>query len=125
MAGCSRESRSWRRGAEEGGATVWVVCVMVLVGLVAGVMVAAGVVRVARHRAGAAADLSALAGAVHALADPALACRRARALAVANHATLSGCVVRTGVVQVRVRVKLSIPVLGQRSLTAEARAGPR
>ncbi|MFC6079529.1 Rv3654c family TadE-like protein [Sphaerisporangium aureirubrum] len=115
----------WRWvGCERGSATIWLICVMALVWLVAGGLVASGMVRVARHRAQSAADLSALAGAVHALAAPAQACHRARTLATANHATLTRCTVRTGVIQVQVAVQLPIPLLGLRTMTAHARAGP-
>ncbi|MEO3811327.1 Rv3654c family TadE-like protein [Sphaerisporangium sp. B11E5] len=123
--GPARCPTSRRDGVEKGSGTVWLVSLMALIWLVAGASVAAGAIRVARHRAETAADLSALAGAVHALAAPAYACRRAASVATANHAGLARCTVHTGVIHVRVAVTASVPLLGRRSLTAEARAGPR
>jgi secretion/DNA translocation related TadE-like protein len=118
-------SHGARAGREKGSATIWVISLTALVWFVAGILLAAGSSRVARHRAQAAADLSALAGAVHALAAPARACREARALATANHAALTRCDVHTGVIQVRVVVRSHLPVLGPKIVTADARAGPQ
>ena len=111
-------------GRERGSATVWV---LVLCGVLATVGVAVvlmGAAVVARHRAGAAADLAALAAAARAVqgADP---CDEAARLAVANGAALTGCEVEPGG---RVRVTVSVPValgrLGVFSATGRARAGP-
>ncbi|MBB5625572.1 secretion/DNA translocation related TadE-like protein [Sphaerisporangium krabiense] len=97
---------------------------MGVVWFLAGVVVVAGGVRVARHRAQAAADLSALAAARHALADPEAACRVAHDLARANGAALRNCVVHDGIVDVTVALQLTIPWPGPHTLTATARAGP-
>ena len=109
---------------ERGSATVWV---MVLCGVLATVGVAVvltGAAVVARHRAGAAADLAALAGAARAV-QGADACGEAARLAAANAAELTGCEVEPGG---RVRVTVSVPValgrLGIFSATGRARAGP-
>ncbi|WP_308201483.1 Rv3654c family TadE-like protein [Sphaerisporangium perillae] len=110
---------------ERGAGTVWVVAVMALIWFMAVALLLMGTARIARHRAEAAADLSALAGATQALAAPETACRRARDLAAANHASMTRCVVREGVVDVRVKVRLVLPWLGERSTFADSRAGPR
>ncbi|WP_372455576.1 Rv3654c family TadE-like protein [Sphaerisporangium fuscum] len=112
-------------GGDRGSGTVWVLAGVVLIWFLAGTVLFVGSARVARHRAQSAADLSALAGAAHALAAPERACLRARDLAGANHASLVRCVVRDGVVDVRVSVRLSLPGLGPRFALADSRAGPR
>lgn len=118
-------SRSLLRERERGSATVWAIGVMVVVFVVAGAVVLAGMTRVARHRARSAADLSALAAARLALADPERGCAEASSLAVGNGARLVRCSVDDhGVADVQVVVRLSLPVLGGRDVGAEARAGP-
>ncbi|WP_373869671.1 Rv3654c family TadE-like protein [Sphaerisporangium siamense] len=97
---------------------------MGVVWFLAGVAVVAGGVRVTRHRAQAAADLSALAAARHALAEPEAACGVARDLAHANGATVRNCVLHDGTVDVTVAVHLNVPWPGPHTLTATARAGP-
>jgi secretion/DNA translocation related TadE-like protein len=98
---------------------------MALIWTVAAMLLLVGSARTARHRAQSAADLSALAGAAQALAAPQQACQRARDLAAANHASITRCSVRAGVVNVRVAVRLAIPWLGEHFAVAESRAGPR
>ncbi|MDH2426731.1 Rv3654c family TadE-like protein [Sphaerisporangium sp. TRM90804] len=119
----------WReesRGGDRGAGTVWVLALMGLVWVSAVALVLVGSARVARHRAQSAADLSALAAAVHALAAPEKACGHARRLATANHASLRRCVVRAGVVDVKVAARFVLPGLdGPLEAEAEARAGPR
>ncbi|WP_405143523.1 Rv3654c family TadE-like protein [Sphaerisporangium viridialbum] len=110
---------------DRGAASVWVLGVMVLIWFLAAAFLLVGAARTAHHRAQSAADLSALAAAVQALAAPEKACRRARELAEANQASIRRCVVRAGVVDVRVAVRLVLPGLGERSAVAESRAGPR
>jgi len=115
-----------RRGAsgERGSATVWV---LVLCGVLATVGVAVvlmGAAVVARHRAGAAADLAALAGAARAV-QGGDGCGEASRLARANAAQLTGCDVEPGG---RVLVTVDVPValgrLGVFTASARARAGP-
>ncbi|MFC4529767.1 Rv3654c family TadE-like protein [Sphaerisporangium dianthi] len=115
-----------RTGARDrGSGTIWVVASMALIWFTAGTLVLAGAARIARHRARSAADLSALAGASRVLIAPETACRHARDLAVANHASITRCQVRGTVVVVRVEVPLRLPWFGDHHATAEARAGPR
>jgi len=114
-----------RRDGERGSATVWVLAlggVLALVGL-AGVLV--GAAAVARHRAGSAADLTALAAAGRAvLADPE-ACGVAGEVAGANGARLDRCAVAPdGDVEVSVSVRVELGPVGVRTVTARARAGP-
>ncbi|MGW5312432.1 Rv3654c family TadE-like protein [Nocardia thailandica] len=109
---------------DRGGATVaaclalaGLLCATVLVGQV-------GVVVVARHRAQAAADLGALAGAAALAAGPAEACARAAEPAPWMGAVLRRCVVEQWDVEVSVEVETELGVLGTRTVWGIARAGP-
>jgi hypothetical protein len=68
-------------------------------------------------------------GAVAATGVAATACGAARMVAAANDAVVTGCTVhvdaggRSGTVRVQVRTELRLPVVGQRTVTATARAG--
>ena len=85
---------------------------------------AAGAAAVARHRAGVAADLAALAGALHVPEGARAACARARVLAAENGAALTSCVV-TGVdITIAVSVTPSGPAAFVGPAEARARAGP-
>jgi secretion/DNA translocation related TadE-like protein len=110
---------------ERGSATVWVVALAGLLAALgtAGVLVGAAVV--GRHRATAAADLAALAGAARAVvADPA-ACSVAAGIAAANGAELEECSAGPGaIVDVRVSVPVRLGPLGTTRARARARAGP-
>ena len=109
---------------ERGSATVWTVAlagVLAAVGLAA-VLVGAAVV--ARHRAGSAADLAALAAASRAVVGDPAACATAGEVAQANGAALTGCTVGGGVVEVSVEVGVRLGPLGSRRAAAVARAGP-
>ncbi|MFE2426625.1 Rv3654c family TadE-like protein [Streptomyces sp. NPDC059373] len=78
---------------DRGSATVWAVLLMALLFLAAGVLLALGHALNARHRAGAAADLAALAAADHALDGEATACVLAARVATAQGARLLRCAV--------------------------------
>ncbi|PRY43166.1 secretion/DNA translocation related TadE-like protein [Geodermatophilus tzadiensis] len=110
---------------ERGSATVWTVAlagVLAAIGLAA-VLVGAAVV--ARHRAGSAADLAALAAASRAVAGDPAACDTAGEVARANGAALTACTVGDGaVVEVDVAVTVPLGPLGTRTARALARAGP-
>jgi len=82
-----------RVGADRdlGAATVWVLAAGLLTVLVALASSAAGAAMVARHRAQAAADLGALAGAGRAMEGEDAACLRARGIVAANSARLVAC----------------------------------
>ena len=112
-------------GGERGVATIWAVGLMAVVFVVTAAIVLAGTARVARHRVRSAADLSALAAARLALADPKRGCAEAFSLAVGNGAKLVRCSIDGyGIADVQVVLRLSLPVLGDRKITAAARAGP-
>jgi secretion/DNA translocation related TadE-like protein len=111
-------------GSDDGGATVWLLATGLLVVLLGAAMATAGAAVVARHRAQAAADLGALAGAPLAVDGEAAACRAAEAIVRANGAWLRRCW-RQGVdllVTVEVRPPGPAAVFG--SAHASARAGP-
>ncbi|SDG42379.1 helicase/secretion neighborhood TadE-like protein [Sinosporangium album] len=111
---------------ERGSVTVWALTVIALIMLVTYAVVVVGMVRVARHRAQAAADLSALNAARVLLADHAHACREATTLAHANGAVLQRCDVTDETVDVRVAIRTTLPLrgVGLHVITARARAGP-
>jgi len=109
---------------DRGSATLWAVALMGLLLAVATALAMVGVVRVARHRAFGAADLSALAAAKLALVDPEAACARAESLAAANGVELSRCTITGEVADVWTSLMISLPGLGAHTLTGRARAGP-
>ncbi|MGI5268455.1 Rv3654c family TadE-like protein [Nonomuraea sp. CA-218870] len=109
---------------DRGSATLWGVALMGLLMTVALAFATAGSVRVARHRAHDAADLSALAAAELALVDPEGACARAAALARQNGADLSSCAITGAVADVRTSLTISLPGFGARTVTGRSRAGP-
>ena len=110
---------------ERGSATVWVLAlagVLAVVGAAA-VLVAGAVT--ARHRAGSAADLSALAAAGRAVTGNSDACAVAAEVARGNGARLATCTVEEGaVVAVTVAVPVRLGPLGLFEATGRARAGP-
>jgi secretion/DNA translocation related TadE-like protein len=103
---------------------VWLLAVG-LVLLAAGLAGATvGAAHVARHRAQAAADLGALAGAVHAIEGQPAACARAAEIVTANGARLTSCELAGLDLTVTVAVAPP-PVTGLgRPAVATARAGP-
>ena len=114
-----------RRTRERGSATVWVLGLSAVMGLVAAAAVLVGAATVARHRATAAADLTALAAAGRAVLGADDACAVAERVARANGAELTGCSVGAdAVADVTVRVPVHVGRLGVFSATGRARAGP-
>ena len=79
------------RHRDTGGAAVWVLAVGLICVLVSVGFAAAGAAVVARHRAQTAADLAALAAAVHAAEGREGACEHARRIASANGSRLVSC----------------------------------
>ncbi|MFE7540217.1 Rv3654c family TadE-like protein, partial [Streptomyces platensis] len=108
-----------RRYGDEGSATVWTVFAAAALCAVFVALVGVGQAVVARHRAGGAADLAALAAADHALQGPAVACAAARRVAAAQHTRLVRCAVTGQVSDVSAEA-------GSRPFTSRvrARAGP-
>ncbi len=104
---------------DRGAATVWAAFAACALCVVFGVVLALGQAVSARHRAGGAADLAALAAADRALWGEAEACAAASRVAVAQGAELARCAVRDGVADVTARV-----VRGPYRPEVRSRAGP-
>lgn len=83
-----------------------------------------GAAAVARHRAGLAADVGALAGALHVPEGKATACARARAVVTANGGRLVGCTVTGPDVVAVVQVRPAGPAARLGPAVARAKAGP-
>ena len=90
-----------RHDPDRGSATVWAAGAMALVWLAASVAFAHGAAVTGRHRAETAADLAALAAAVHVLTGD--ACTVAAEVAGRNGGVLSGCRIAGEDVEVEVR----------------------
>ncbi|MFF8291330.1 Rv3654c family TadE-like protein [Streptomyces sp. NPDC016309] len=108
-----------RAGADRGAATVWVAMAATVLCAVFGVVLALGQAVAARHRAGGAADLAALAAADRALRGPAEACRAADRVARAQGAELVRCRLSGEIADVTARARFGPYAPGVR-----ARAGP-
>ncbi|MGW9383426.1 Rv3654c family TadE-like protein [Streptomyces globisporus] len=107
------------RGADRGVATVWVAVTAAGLCTVFAVVLALGQAVAARHRAGGAADLAALAAADRALDGVGAACEAARRVALAQDAAIVRCAVQGEVADVTARVGFG-PYLP----TVRSRAGP-
>ncbi|MFD9826718.1 Rv3654c family TadE-like protein [Tsukamurella tyrosinosolvens] len=112
-----------RAGREDGVATVLAAVLVAAIVVVAIMVIDVGAAVSARHRAQAAADLAALAGAASAI-DAEEACGAADRLARANAGSLRACGVDGFEVAVRVSVPVSLSVFGSDEAVAVARAGP-
>ncbi|MFJ1750964.1 Rv3654c family TadE-like protein [Streptomyces sp. NPDC088116] len=112
--GCGRG-----RGRDEGSATVWVALTATTMCAVFAVVLAMGQAVGARHRAGAAADLAALAAADQALKGSAEACRRAVDVAAAQGTEVVRCALSGEIADVTARA-----AFGPYTPTVRARAGP-
>ncbi len=115
--------RSWVRG-DRGSASVWLLglCSVLVLAAVAAVLL--GSALVTRHRAIAAADLSALAAAATALEGAGPACAAAAGIATSMGAELTACALSGVVADVTVTVTAELGVVGLASARASARAGP-
>ena len=80
-----------RRQSDLGSATVWVLATGMVLVLIAVTLAMAGAATLARHRAQAAADLAALAGAMRAWEGEPVACQRAADISARNGARLVEC----------------------------------
>lgn len=109
--------------AETGSATMWLIPMVAIIGVVTLVLAHVGAALVERRRAQSAADLAAVAGAA-ALQHGSDVCARAADIAGRNEAELVGCAVSGRRITVRVRGHVDVPVLGDVPVTARARAGP-
>jgi secretion/DNA translocation related TadE-like protein len=110
--------------AEHGSASLVAVAMMVvlLAVTIGGVCVGSAVI--ARHRAQAAADLAALAGAGQLADGTAAACTRAAAVALGMNVDVTECVVEDLDVVVTVDATVAFGHLGTDRARATARAGP-
>ncbi|WP_435855134.1 Rv3654c family TadE-like protein [Streptomyces venezuelae] len=104
---------------DRGAATVWVAFAACALCVVFAAVLALGQAVAARHRAGGAADLAALAAADRALWGEAEACAAAARVAGAQGAELVGCVVRSELAEVTARV-----ASGPYRPEVRSRAGP-
>ncbi|MFE7709269.1 Rv3654c family TadE-like protein [Streptomyces sp. NPDC057486] len=104
---------------DRGVATVWVAVTTAALCAVFAAMLALGQVVVARHRAGGAADLAALAAADRALRGAEVACRAAAEVAEAQGATVVRCAVRGEIADVTARARF-----GPYAPEVRSRAGP-
>lgn len=123
--GESRGARAGRWvGGTRGSATIWVLAMATALWTVAVGAMLVGQARAARHRAGAVADLAALAGASRTRAGT--PCKPAAAVARVNGGGLVTCVVRGEIVDVVVEMPLGRlgSLTGERTVRARARAGP-
>ncbi|MFD7917762.1 Rv3654c family TadE-like protein [Streptomyces sp. NPDC059740] len=110
--------RRHRRG-DAGFATVWTACTALALCTVLAAVLAMAQVVVARHRAGAAADLAALAAADTALLGPDQACRRAKAVSLAQGARVVRCGLDGEVADVEAESST-----GRFTVRVRSRAGP-
>ncbi|MFD9866890.1 Rv3654c family TadE-like protein [Streptomyces niveus] len=104
---------------DRGSATVWAAMATTALIAVFAVILAMGQAVVARHRAGSAADLAALAAAGHALRGAEAACVRAAEVAGAQGAQVVRCAVVGEIADVTARADF-----GPYAPTVRSRAGP-
>ena len=109
---------------ECGSASVLVLGLAMVLGVVALLCGALGAVAVTRHRAAAAADLSALAAAAQALSGPAASCAAAQEVAELHAARLISCALVGDVVDVVVEVRPGGRLGELGAARVRARAGP-
>ncbi len=118
-----------QRDNDEGSVAVWVLTCGALLLTLALITAIRSLGVLARHRAESAADLAALAaaGRIGVIADD--ICPAAGRAAAANRAAVGLCDVsldpsgRSGTVRVRVALPFELPLLGEQSVAASARAG--
>jgi secretion/DNA translocation related TadE-like protein len=124
--GTKRRFRSKRRfgSKERGSASVWVLAVGLTVVAVGVFGASVGAAVVARHQAQAAADLGALAAAVHAVEGQEAACARATAIVTANGGRMVSCQVEGLEAVVGAEVDAAGLAATFRPASAKARAGP-
>jgi secretion/DNA translocation related TadE-like protein len=120
MTRVARETTRPRSRRDRGSASIWLLCVgfVVIAFGMAGALAAAGAT--ARHRAQAAADLGALAGARDAVDGSSAACARAARIVEANGARMTAC--RLDGLDVIVVAELRLAGVGTAAGTS--RAGP-
>ncbi|MEU6084247.1 Rv3654c family TadE-like protein [Streptomyces sp. NPDC047108] len=107
------------RSPDRGSATVWTAVLATALCAVFAVILSLGQVVVARHRAGGAADLAALAAADHALKGQSPACDEARRVAAAQGARVVRCAIIGEIADLTAEA-----VSGPFASRVRARAGP-
>jgi secretion/DNA translocation related TadE-like protein len=108
---------------DRGGASIWVLAAGLVLALAGAAGAAVGASVIASHRAGAAADLGAFAGATRMVRGDRAACTHAERIVVANGGRLVDC--RVDGLDVIVTVEVDATGLPWRRVaTAVARAGP-
>ena len=122
--GRSRPADRIRKDGDRGSASVWVLAAGVVIVAIAAAFASAGSAIVARHQAGGAADLAALAGAAYVVEGVAPACEEATRVALANGGRLLSCQLDGWDVVVTVAVTPKGPAGLVGSARASARAGP-
>ncbi|MEU6034401.1 Rv3654c family TadE-like protein [Actinomadura sp. NPDC047616] len=114
-----------KEAGDEGGGALWVVAFMAVVWVSAVAALAVGGVRVARHRADAAADLAALAAAARVAEGAGEACRSAAVVVREFGGRLKRCQVRGSIVDVSVTIAVTGALaIGDIRIVSRARGGP-
>jgi secretion/DNA translocation related TadE-like protein len=109
---------------DRGSMTIWAAALASMIWLGSSAALLYGSTVADRHRSESAADLAALAAAVHVPDGPAAACAVGARIAARNGGTLRGCTVVGEEVEVVVSRRLSVGGVGGFSAVATARAGP-
>lgn len=109
---------------DRGSASVWVLGLAAVLALAVTAAVLAGSAMVLRHKASAAADLSALAAASTALDGPTAACAAAAEVVAGMDAQLTSCTLSGRVAEVRVTVTADLGLVGEVTAEGFAWAGP-
>jgi secretion/DNA translocation related TadE-like protein len=109
---------------DRGSVTIWAAALAGLIWLGASAAALYGSAVVGRHRAETAADLAALAVAVHVTDGAEDACALGRRIAARNGGTLRSCRVVGDDVEVAVARRVTLGRLGAFAAVARARAGP-
>ena len=109
---------------DRGSVTVWAAALAGLIWLASSAALLYGSAVAGRHRAETAADLAALAAAVHVPEGAASACAAGARIAVRNGGSLWDCRLAGADVEVVVSSRVSLGGLGALTVIARARAGP-
>jgi secretion/DNA translocation related TadE-like protein len=109
---------------DRGSVTIWAAALAALIWLGSSAALLYGSAVAGLHRAETAADLAALAAAVHVPDGPASACAVGARIAISNGGSLRGCEVVGDEVEVVVARRVGLGGLGAFTTVARARAGP-
>ena len=109
---------------DRGSVTIWAAALVGLVWLGSAAAFLYGSAVTCRHRAESAADLAALAAALHVPDGPVDACAVGARIAARNGGSLRGCEVVGEEVEIVVSRRLSLGSLGGFTTVVRARAGP-